>query len=226
MVIAGVGVTLVLEHQALTKLREQNQVLQQQVEQLTRQAEERQRRSNLNVQASEPASLRQEQLRDLNRLRGEVGALRPQTNELARLRAENRQLRAATDEPDDPVEAEFKQQTQVRVDHLKQWGLSFILYARDHNDQYPTAFEQASGVQHMEAMLDFDTNHFEIVYRGTVDSVPNPGETIVFREKQARRSPKGEWVKVYGYADGSTSTHAEPDGNFEAWEKQRIVVPQ
>ncbi|MEK7678429.1 MAG: hypothetical protein AAB676_21585 [Verrucomicrobiota bacterium] len=57
----------------------------------------------------------------MNGLRGEVGALRPQTNELAQLRAENRQLRSVTDEPDAPAEDEFKQETERRETHLKPW---------------------------------------------------------------------------------------------------------
>jgi hypothetical protein len=57
-----------------------------------------------------------------------------------------------------------------------------------------------------------------------VDSVP--GETIVCREKQARRSPNGEWIKVYGYADGTTQIHTEPDGNFDAYEKQHWAGTQ
>lgn len=226
IVVAGVGTTVVLEHQALTRLRGQNQALQQQVEQLTRQAAERQRRPDLNAQAGKLAQLRDQELRELKRLRDGVGALRQQTNEIANLRAENSQLRSATGEPDDPAEAEFKEQTQERANHLKQWGLSFFLYAGGHNDQFPATFEQAASAQHTESLLDFATNNFEIVYRGAVTNVPNPGETIIFREKQARRSPKGEWVRVYGIADGHVEIHTEPDGNFEAWEKQHTVAPQ
>jgi hypothetical protein len=49
------------------------------------------------------------------------------------------------------------------------------------------------------------------------------GKTILFREKQARRSPKGEWVKVYAFADGTAQIHAESDeANFEVWEKDPV----
>jgi len=226
VIVAGVGTTVVLEHQALARLREQNLTLQQQAEQLTRQAAERQRRPDPNAQAGKPALRQDQELRELNRLRGEVGALRQQTSQIANLRAENSQLRSATGELDDPAEAEFKEQTQERANHLKQWGLSFFLYAHDHNDQFPATFEQAAGAQQNEALLDFATNNFDIVYRGAVTNVSNPGETIVFREKLARRSPGGQWVKVYGFADGHVETHAEPDGNFEAWERQRTVAPE
>ena len=229
-VAAGVGTTLVLEHQALTKLRAENQALQQQVEQLTLQVEAHPRPSNLAAQADNPASLGQKQLQELNRLRGTIGALRPPTNELAKLRAANRQLRAATHEPlepEDPAEAEFKKQTEERNIHLKQLGLSFRIFASEHNDQFPDSFEQIASqtdAAHQASFLDFATNNFEIVYRGKVDSVP--GETIVCREKQARRSPNGEWVKVYGYADGTTQIHTEPDDNFDAYEKQHRAGTQ
>ena len=32
----------------------------------------------------------------------------------------------------------------------------------------------------------------------------------------------GKWAKVYAFADGSAQLHAEPDGNFEAWEKKHL----
>jgi hypothetical protein len=139
------------------------------------------------------------------------------------LQAENRELKAMTDEPDDPAEAEFMEETQVRVDHLKQWGLSFHMYAHDHNDRIPESFEEAASIQGSEALLEFDTNQFEIVYRGTLQGIVDPGKTLFFRELQARQSPGGEWVKVYGLADGSTVTHTETsEDGFEAWEKERL----
>jgi len=224
-VAAGVGTTLVLEHQALTRLREENRALEQQVAQSSQPAQGPLSPSVAQAPPTATSSLREEQLRDLNRLRSEVGALRQQPNDLANLRAENRELRDATDEPDDPAEAEFKEQTQVRVNHLKQWGLSFILYARDHSDRLPETFEQAASIQGSESLLGFDTNHFEIVYRGTLESVRDAGKTIIFRENQARRSPQGQWVKVYGFADGHVESHTEPaEASFAAWEKDRVVT--
>src|ERR1039458_8956353 len=88
-VLVGSGILLVFEHQATTKLREKNQAMQQQVEQVGRLGEENQRLSNLVAQASNPASLPQDQLRELLRLRGEVGPLRRQKAEGEKLRAEN-----------------------------------------------------------------------------------------------------------------------------------------
>jgi hypothetical protein len=56
-------------------------------------------------------------------------------------------------------------------------------------------------------------------------NIPNPSSTIIVRENQARQMPDGKWVKVYGFADGHSEAHAEPDGNFDAWEKARMISP-
>jgi RNA polymerase sigma factor (sigma-70 family) len=91
VVVAGIGTTLVLEHQAQAKLREDNRALQQQVEQWTRLNEANQGLSNLLAQASTNGSL----LDQLDRLRSEAAQLRQQQRGLDPARAENRQLRSA-----------------------------------------------------------------------------------------------------------------------------------
>ena len=220
-VAAGLGTALVLEQQAWSRLQNQNEALEQQVTQLRQSAAAT---PNVPDPVDRAGTLapREDQAQELDRLRREVGALRQEPTDLPRLQAENRELKAMTDKPDDPAEAEFMEETQVRVNHMKQWGLSFLLYAQDHEDRVPESFEQAAGIQDSEALLEF-TNQFEIVYRGTLQGVVDPGKTLFFRELQARQSPSGEWVKVYGLADGSTVTHTEADEEaFEAWEKERL----
>ena len=185
VVLVAVGIVLVLKYQALTKEREQNQALQQQVEQLARQDDE--------------------------------GQLDP-----------------VTDKANDPVAVEFKNETQKRYINLKVWGLDFRIYASKHNDRFPETWEQAFSVSQMHSSMDPAafasfmnrfTNEFEIVYRGETEGAFDPGHTILFREKQPRRSPKGEWVKVYGFVDGTARIHTEPDeASFEAWEQQRMVA--
>ncbi len=95
IVVASVATPLVVQHQSETKLREENEVLRQQVSQIAQSYVENTRLSNLVARAKESQSLSEGQLSELLRLRGEVGLLRDQTNELARLRQENRQLRSA-----------------------------------------------------------------------------------------------------------------------------------
>jgi hypothetical protein len=95
--MAGVGVTiwLAVEHEAGVRLGEENRALREQLGQLGGLVAENERLSNLVAQASYSQSLPEERLRELLRLRGEVGVLRQQGQELERLREENRQARAA-----------------------------------------------------------------------------------------------------------------------------------
>jgi RNA polymerase sigma factor (sigma-70 family) len=89
--VASLGTALVIEHQAEEKLREEKAALVSQVEQLTSLRDENQRSTS----AQGSNSLPNDQFSELLRLRGEVSGLRRQTNELAKLQAENRQLKAA-----------------------------------------------------------------------------------------------------------------------------------
>jgi RNA polymerase sigma factor (sigma-70 family) len=132
-----------------------------------------------------------------------------------------------------PNETEFNNETQTRYNNLKVWGLDFRICASKHNDRFPETWEQAFSVSQMHSsmppaafgayMRQF-TNDFEIVYRGETEGAFDPGKTMLFREKQPRRSPKGEWVKVYGFVDGTAQIHIEPDeAGFEAWEAPNLV---
>jgi RNA polymerase sigma factor (sigma-70 family) len=80
--VAVVAIPLAIQPQSRAKLREENQVLRQQVSQLAQAAAENERLSNLLAQAKSPASLSREQASELLKLRGEVGVLRRQNAEL------------------------------------------------------------------------------------------------------------------------------------------------
>jgi hypothetical protein len=81
--VAALAAPMMMQHQSLAKLREENQALQQKVSQLSPLQDENQRLSNLVVQAKTRQSFTEEEVRDLARLRDEVGRLRQQTNEMA-----------------------------------------------------------------------------------------------------------------------------------------------
>ncbi len=90
-----VVVPLVVQHQSLARLRDENQALREQIALMAGWEAENSRLSNLVAQATSNQALSSEQLRDLMRLRNEVAGLRAQTNEVQKLREENRRLRAA-----------------------------------------------------------------------------------------------------------------------------------
>ena len=94
VVVAGVGTTLVLQHQAQNRLRDENASLRAQIEQLN-QAAENQRSANAADRAGANAALSRDEQSELLRRRGEVGTLRNQQKTVAKLEVENQQLRAA-----------------------------------------------------------------------------------------------------------------------------------
>jgi RNA polymerase sigma factor (sigma-70 family) len=94
LVVAGAGTTLVLQHQSQSALRDENLALRQQVEQFAAIQADNARLSNQLANASQSAAFSKDQLSELMRLRGEVGQLRNQKNEIDKLGADNRQLRS------------------------------------------------------------------------------------------------------------------------------------
>jgi len=78
VVAAGVAAPLLIQHQAQLKLREENQSLRRQLDQLAQLNAENQRLSNLVAQAKDSQSSTNGQFAELLRLRGQVGQLRAQ----------------------------------------------------------------------------------------------------------------------------------------------------
>ncbi len=76
ILIAGITTPLMLQHQSLSRMREENQSLQQQVSQMAQLAAENQRLSNLLARAGSSQPLKPNQRSELLRLRGEATRLR------------------------------------------------------------------------------------------------------------------------------------------------------
>jgi hypothetical protein len=106
-ITAAVGVTiwLAVGHRARLRLGEENTALQQQLEQMGGLFAENERLSNLVAHANSSQSLPDERLKELLRLRGEVGALRQQGKEIETLREENRQARVELESTRKPEKA-------------------------------------------------------------------------------------------------------------------------
>jgi hypothetical protein len=100
-----------------------------------------------------------------------------------------------------------------------------ITYANANQDQFPTNFDQAA--PYLGGNLNSvrsNLSQLEIVYQGSWKNIANPASTIVVRENQPWLY-NGEWVKVYGFADGHSELHVEPNGDFGAWEQQHLPLP-
>lgn len=221
VVVASVVTPLVLQHQARARLRGQDDSLGQQQTQLTALIEENKRLSDL----AASSLLSSNQPEELQRLRAEAAALQQPTSTVATLREENRRLQASVASPPTPLE--MREEAIARMEFSKYWMLALIQYAGEHQDQLPTEFDQAKDFlpQQARAETNVTTDQFEIVYQGKWRDVKKPSDTIILREKQARQSPYGNWTRAYGFADGHSEIHSAADGNFEPWEKDRILTP-
>ncbi len=228
--LAAVGVTtsVVVYCQARARLASQQDLLRRQADQLAQVEADNQRLSNLAGRASGPGL--ENQLRDLPALRAQAESLRRQTNDLAGLRAENRRLSQSTDDtPKTPVQS--REERLARASCAKDWLLAFKTHALDNQGQCPTSFEQVKSVYAQNSGklgAKISPDEFEIVFHGSFDSLTNPGDIVVLRERQSRSVGGGRVSRIYGMADGAVQTMGFPRPGFdtpEAWEKEHIFPP-
>jgi len=225
---AAVG-TGVYEARQVSRLRSENQSLIAQQEKLT---DERDKALAVAAGKDNELERSQKDKSDLLRLRGEVGWLRRQTNELAGLREANRQLQASVARANQAAprpEAEPEPSPEIKAVHAKLNDakllvLGLLMYASDNRDRYPDDLMQTTNYLAKGEHRLTGTNQFELVVQGSLKNVAHPGTTIVVREKEASLV-KGTWVKAYGFADGHSEYKKEPPEGFDAWEKQHIIPP-
>jgi RNA polymerase sigma factor (sigma-70 family) len=211
LVVAGATTAFVVQHQVQTKLREENESLTQQ---LARLQSDNKSLSSLAAQTNKPASLPNDQFNELLRLRGEVGMLRQQTNELGRFRQENRKLLsqvAAQSEPTNQVSAEDQftlRQTHV-VDAMTTLLNAIKNYAAKHNGQYPGSFDQLTasgdlGTSNFAGNLGL--GDFEFMKDGAVDQ---QGNKVILRIRVPLQRPDRASVMVLGGINDDGVTHTE-----------------
>jgi RNA polymerase sigma factor (sigma-70 family) len=144
VVVAGLGTAVVIEHQAQTKLRDENAVLRQQTDQVAALQGENERLSNLLAQAN-GNQLSKEQLSELLRLRGEIGSLRRQTNDLGKLRAENQQLRSSLATANNAARSRPSGQPATTLESMPKESWAFVGYADPESAFQSTAWAMSQG---------------------------------------------------------------------------------
>lgn len=225
---AGTG-TYLYEQQKTENLRLENQSLLVAQEQLSVSRDAALKDTGL--AKAELERLRKDQA-ELLRLRGEVGSLRKQSNQLAKLQKENQKLRDSLNRMTSSTPADSdsqdtdpqRQMAMAKLSDAKMLMLVMIIYANEHQNQIPTDFNQTSNYLSAPGNPYTGTNQFELVVHGSIDSITNASSTIAAREMAPWYS-NGKWFKAYGFADGHAELHTEPTGNFDEWEKQRMMPP-
>jgi hypothetical protein len=268
VVITGVTSLLVIQHQARVKLRENDAVLRQQDDHLAELTAEYRRLSNLVTQADN--SRANDHTTELTKLRCEAEALRRQTNELGNLLKENRQskrwpdsstgsngsssdsLGVVSDSNSEEYRHElFKMAASNNLTAAGILGSAINKYAREHQQQLPTDFDQAAtdiyksqaenskrveqlikrkqlepftDSKHAEAIR---TGDFEIVFQGSLSEITHvpPSTVALIRERQAWRTPSGKRARIYWMAGGGAKV-VESDDNFQSWEAEHVIPPR
>jgi RNA polymerase sigma factor (sigma-70 family) len=225
LAVAGAATVMVVQQQAQKQQRTDNASLQQQLAQLQTDNESL---SNRLAATGDARPFSSEQMNELLKLRGEVGALRRQNGELGKLREENHQLQRRTAPGQNqtaemsPDEQQFEASQAETINAMKFFGLASRLYAGDHHDQYATNFDQMKD-QLGPAYTNLPLESFEFVNAGLVnDTLP---DKIIFRERTPRQKPGGGWTRIYCLADGSVQTITSADGNFDFFEREHMVAP-
>ena len=177
--------------------------------------------------------------RELMQMRSQAAALRQAQQELARLKGERersvRQEQAKREVPTDenPFDRHHGAGAGTKVSCAKHLGLGLLMYAVDHDGQFPNGLEQATPLlrdNFLKPELDNivqQMDQFELLYRGTrqdLDKLP-PESTIIVREKSAWVDQQGLWCKAYTMADGSSTIRSSMKDDFEQWERLRIPKP-
>jgi hypothetical protein len=91
-VVVGAGTSAVVQHQTVSRLREENEVLREQTAQVQQLRAENQQVAGLRADGDELEQLRKD-VAELHRLRAEVAQLRREKEDAARLQAENTRLK-------------------------------------------------------------------------------------------------------------------------------------
>ena len=148
---------------------------------------------------------------------------------------ENRQLQASLRsarqgtnrlvwQPDGLIE-----EAKERTSYSMKLGVALVEYASEHQGQFPISFDQARSAiaTRIGQETNFTTDQFEVVYRGSDSALTNYSrpDVLLLKEKRPWKTARGQFAKVYVFADGHAAAFSALGGNFEAWEEQRTIPP-
>ena len=228
ILVACVAIPVAVQHQSRNQLREEKRSVQERVEQLVA---ENERLSNLVARtASSPpqAQLADNQMRELLRLRGEVGVLNRQLAEAATASLKH----AASPGPEEPKTnteiAKYEEQMKSKSQFARQLLHALLAYSGQNQGQLPTTLEQVTPLLSDQArtQTNWTSDQFEIVDPSSCSVLTNASWGIMVRERQPWHAFGSTSGRVYGWlqADAGRDSAAfiiEGDqGALEKWEAQ------
>jgi hypothetical protein len=115
-----------------------------------------------------------------------------------------------------------QEEATKKMDDARQGVLALIQFSAENQNQFPTDFAQVTKYMDTEQLARINAE-YEILCPSSASNIESPSTTIVLREKQAWQSSAGNWLKSYGFADGHSEIHTEPNGDFANYEKNHTV---
>lgn len=246
--VAALALSFLLQHRAGAKLRQNDNFLQQQQDDIAQTMAANQLLSNRVAQAHQAAADNNraaDAIVELAQLQAKAAALRSQENQLSNqlwnsrvsagerlLASENYNLTNHSDE----LRISFAggPREDGKLNDARAVTAALQRYAQDHAGLFPASLDQASvylplpsrKLKPWENAPVSGTNDFEIVYQGTTNELTDiPLRRVaLIRERQPWLTPDGKWARVYGYADGAVSA-VESDDNFQSWDALHIIPP-
>jgi hypothetical protein len=228
VVVAGAVTVAIIEYQSQAKLAVENESLRQQVSQL--QSDVASFSNQIAAATAHPAD--DSQLKELMRLRGEVGRLRDQTNRMGINLAQKDRALAARPVANTPVatvsdEEKQKQLWQqiaaAKLSDAKLMALAELTYAQNNQSRVATSYDQLASYLANNTEKLTGTNSFELVYHGSLSGVQNAGSSLMMRESQPWQTPDGKWARSYVFMDGHAEIHTESTADFSAYEQQHTI---
>jgi RNA polymerase sigma factor (sigma-70 family) len=224
-VVAGMATALVVQQQTKNTLNAENASLTRQVSELKANYESL---SNQLAAAPQSASLPDSQLRELMRLRGEVGMLREEKRRQKAQQPAAPKISAAAPEENLSPEEQQKQIATAKMNDLRQLALAQIMYADNNKGQLATNFDQLHSYM-AETGLNKDSqtgaDKYEMVYTGPYNALSNHSTVLLMREPQSWQTADGQWARSYVFADGHAEVRVLPTDNFDDYEQQHTVQP-
>ncbi len=223
ILVTGLAGTLVLQHQAATRLQRENELLKQRAALLQEEMDALKRRP---VPQATSAQFTDQERTELLRLRGDMGLMRGQ---LAAVNRENERLVASVRQQAEKLQteadlaAEDEHKAVRYANSAKRLCLALHVYRGKHNEAFPESFAQLS-----EAAKDIlgaeSYEQFELFpLSGKLSELADPSKTIVTRGGLFQMS-SGKWTMAYGMADGSVYRVNSSTPDFREEEKRLNFV--
>lgn len=125
----------------------------------------------------------------------------------------------------------FEAESRKRIHDAKWAAMDCFVFAESNHNQWPTSLAQLKAGYPKDGQADLPAgplsdSTWEFVASGNRNAASDPANTVLFRERESRPSPLGEFVKVYVFANGSVELLSSRTEDFAGSEKERGLTPQ